>query len=125
MNSTGSTTAAGAYPGSRSAAATVTIVTDRNGTSSPSEFDNLVADAEDLVQHTVDSMGSQTAAARAKLKDTLGQARNRIAVGAEALGDQGRQAARAADDYIRERPWQSIGVAAVVGLAIGVLLSRR
>jgi len=43
--------------------------------------------------------------------------------------DKSRAAARATDEYVHENPWQSIGVAARVGAALGVvigaLLSRR
>ena len=36
-----------------------------------------------------------------------------------------RDAARAADDYVRERPWSALAVVALLGLAAGFLLSRR
>jgi ElaB/YqjD/DUF883 family membrane-anchored ribosome-binding protein len=28
-------------------------------------------------------------------------------------------------DYVRDKPWQSLGIAAAVGLVVGVLLGRR
>ena len=30
-----------------------------------------------------------------------------------------------ADDYVREKPWQGIGVGAAAGLVLGLLLARR
>jgi ElaB/YqjD/DUF883 family membrane-anchored ribosome-binding protein len=36
-----------------------------------------------------------------------------------------RQAGHAADDFVHEKPWVSIGVAAGVGLIIGLLIGRR
>jgi ElaB/YqjD/DUF883 family membrane-anchored ribosome-binding protein len=33
--------------------------------------------------------------------------------------------ARATDDYVHEHPWKSIGVAAGVGLLVGLLIGRR
>jgi ElaB/YqjD/DUF883 family membrane-anchored ribosome-binding protein len=36
-----------------------------------------------------------------------------------------RDAARRADDSIRDNPWAAVGVVALVGLAAGYLLSRR
>jgi ElaB/YqjD/DUF883 family membrane-anchored ribosome-binding protein len=30
-----------------------------------------------------------------------------------------------ATDYVRENPWQSIGIAAAVGVVAGLLLGRR
>jgi ElaB/YqjD/DUF883 family membrane-anchored ribosome-binding protein len=38
---------------------------------------------------------------------------------------QARDAARETDRYVRQNPWQSIGIAAGVGLLIGVLIGRR
>jgi ElaB/YqjD/DUF883 family membrane-anchored ribosome-binding protein len=32
---------------------------------------------------------------------------------------------RRTDTFVRDNPWQVIGVAAVVGLAVGILSSRR
>jgi len=33
--------------------------------------------------------------------------------------------AQAADDFVREKPWAALAAAALVGLAAGLLLSRR
>ena len=36
-----------------------------------------------------------------------------------------KAAARQADDYVRTKPWQAVGIAAGVGLVIGLLMNRR
>ena len=36
-----------------------------------------------------------------------------------------KEAARDADGYVREHPWQAVGIAAGVGLLLGILISRR
>jgi ElaB/YqjD/DUF883 family membrane-anchored ribosome-binding protein len=36
-----------------------------------------------------------------------------------------REVAQAADEYVRENPWQSVGIAAGIGLVVGMLLARR
>ena len=89
------------------------------------EFEALVADAEDLLKKTVDEAGSQGAAARLKLQAAIAKAKERIGAGADVLAAKGTRAAEATDDYVRASPWQALGMAAVVGLAIGVLLGRR
>ena len=38
---------------------------------------------------------------------------------------QGRAAGRAADDYVHDNPWRSIGIAAGFGLVVGLLIGRR
>jgi len=45
--------------------------------------------------------------------------------GASTLKRQARQAADSADGYVHENPWQALGVAALVGVAIGLLATRR
>ena len=42
-----------------------------------------------------------------------------------ALLEKTKQAARATDDYVHDNPWQAVGVAAAIGLALGVLIGRR
>ncbi|MCZ7654646.1 MAG: hypothetical protein M5R42_10755 [Rhodocyclaceae bacterium] len=36
-----------------------------------------------------------------------------------------RLVARATDDYVHDNPWRSIGIAAGIGLVIGLLIGRR
>jgi ElaB/YqjD/DUF883 family membrane-anchored ribosome-binding protein len=38
---------------------------------------------------------------------------------------EGRKVAREADEYVHDNPWQAITVAGVVGLVVGLLMSRR
>ena len=89
------------------------------------EMEALVADAEDLVKNTADVVGVQTAAARAKLQATIASSKEWIAARAQVLGDHGRQAAGAVDDYVHESPWQAIGIAAALGAVLGALVARR
>ena len=89
------------------------------------DFAELVQDAEDLVNNTVDTMGAQTAAARARLQVTLTTARERMGRKVQELADGSLDMASVADDYVRERPWQMVGIAAAAGLAIGFLVGRR
>jgi ElaB/YqjD/DUF883 family membrane-anchored ribosome-binding protein len=57
--------------------------------------------------------------------ESLRQARDRLQSMEQELVAQARDAARETDRYVRQNPWQSIGIAAGVGLLIGVLIGRR
>ena len=60
-----------------------------------------------------------------KVSESLHVVKARLAeVNASAV-EKVKVAARTADDYVHDNPWQSIGVAAALGLALGVLISRR
>jgi ElaB/YqjD/DUF883 family membrane-anchored ribosome-binding protein len=37
----------------------------------------------------------------------------------------GEEAVAATEDYVKHNPWQSVGIAAAVGVVLGVLLARR
>jgi ElaB/YqjD/DUF883 family membrane-anchored ribosome-binding protein len=42
-----------------------------------------------------------------------------------AVADKTRQMANVTDEYVHEHPWKAVGVAAGIGLIIGLLISRR
>ncbi len=44
---------------------------------------------------------------------------------AESLAHRAREAVNQADDFVRARPWQAIGVVALLSLAAGLLIARR
>ncbi|NDB70762.1 MAG: DUF883 domain-containing protein [Methylocystaceae bacterium] len=36
-----------------------------------------------------------------------------------------KDAGKAADNYVHDNPWKAVGIAAGVGLVLGLLISRR
>jgi ElaB/YqjD/DUF883 family membrane-anchored ribosome-binding protein len=36
-----------------------------------------------------------------------------------------KRAARVTDDYVHDNPWQAIGIAAAVGILVGLMMNRR
>jgi ElaB/YqjD/DUF883 family membrane-anchored ribosome-binding protein len=85
----------------------------------------VVEDAEALVKATAGQAGEKVAEARARAEDSLRQARMRLQDAGLELDARARAAAAAADDYVREKPWQVIGVAAGVAFLVGYLIGRR
>ena len=85
----------------------------------------VIADAEALLRATVGETNESVAAARAKVKQTLEAAKDGLGSLGEEATEQARIAARAADDYVRGNPWQAVGIAALAGIALGLLISRR
>ena len=43
----------------------------------------------------------------------------------EAERDATKQAARATDDFVHDKPWTAVGIGAAVGMIIGLLIARR
>lgn len=84
----------------------------------------VVADAEDLLKLTASQAGEKVSAARERIQGSLADAKARLAVAEDAMLEKTRQAVRVTDDYVNENPWRAVGIAAGVGLVIGVLISR-
>ena len=62
---------------------------------------------------------------RTKIEARLRDAKERLADAEAILVDKTKAAARATDDFVHDQPWKAVGVAAALGLALGVLIGRR
>jgi len=89
------------------------------------DFRAVVADAEELLKATASQAGEKVAVARERIQDSLHNAKVKLAAAEDVIVQRGKEAARATDDYVRENPWQAVGVAAGIGLVIGLLIGRR
>ena len=85
----------------------------------------VVADAEELLRATASQAGEKVAAARERIQASLATAKVKLTDAERALLEKSKLAAKATDEYVRDNPWQAVGVAAVAGLVLGVLISRR
>jgi ElaB/YqjD/DUF883 family membrane-anchored ribosome-binding protein len=85
----------------------------------------VVADAEELLRTSAGQAGEGAAELRTRVQASLARARDGLADAQEAAVTKAKAAGRAADDYVHDNPWRSIGVAAGFGLLIGLLIGRR
>ena len=85
----------------------------------------LAQDVEELLKATANQTGERIAAARAHAEESLRSARLRWADATDEAAAKARAAAGAAGDYVRDNPWQAVGIAAGVGLLIALLIGRR
>jgi len=85
----------------------------------------VVAEAESLLRATAGAAGEGASELRAKVQASLDRAKHNLADLQDAAVEKARAAGRATDNYVHENPWQSIGVAAGVGLLLGMLIARR
>jgi ElaB protein len=99
------------------------------------QFRELFDGVEDLIKRVSEVDSPEIQKIRAKARVALMMAKSAIADGATHVGNRARHAAgstgeyvrRAADttdDYVREYPWYALGAGALVGFALGVLVSR-
>jgi ElaB/YqjD/DUF883 family membrane-anchored ribosome-binding protein len=84
----------------------------------------LAADAEELVKATAAQTGDRIVEARGKIQQSVADLKPRLAQAQAALTENAKMAANSADTMVRDKPWAAIGVAAGVGLLLGLLIGR-
>lgn len=85
----------------------------------------VIRDAENLLRATASQTGDRVDEVRARAEESVRAAKARLAgVEQEAL-ERARVIATDADQYVRGNPWQAVGIAAGIGVLVGLLISRR
>jgi ElaB/YqjD/DUF883 family membrane-anchored ribosome-binding protein len=85
----------------------------------------IVRDAENLLRATAAQGGEKVEAVRAKAEESLRQAKARLKTVEEEAVARARAIAGDADEYVRGNPWAAVGIAAGIGLVLGLLMARR
>jgi ElaB/YqjD/DUF883 family membrane-anchored ribosome-binding protein len=89
------------------------------------DFKLVVADAEELLRLTANQAGDKVSEIRSRAQDHLVSAKAKLADAEAALRDNAKAMARVTDDYVRDNPWQSVGIAAGFGFLLGLIIGRR
>lgn len=89
------------------------------------DLKTVMEDAEALLKATSSLTGDKIQEVRARAEESLRQAKVRLSEAEEEAMRRAREIANAADEYVHENPWQSVGIAAGIGLVVGLLLARR
>ncbi|SDV50143.1 Membrane-anchored ribosome-binding protein, inhibits growth in stationary phase, ElaB/YqjD/DUF883 family [Chitinasiproducens palmae] len=89
------------------------------------DIKSVLTDAEDLLKQAASTTGERAAELRETALSKLKQAKEKAADVQVVVVEKGKQAARVTDDYVHDNPWRSIGIAAVAGIALGLLLNRK
>ena len=90
-----------------------------------SDLKVVIADAEELQKMTAGQVGDKATELRGRMQTRLEQAKAELARVQAAAVVKAKEAGQATDAYVRENPWQAVGIAAGAGLLIGMLISRR
>ena len=85
----------------------------------------VMSDAEDLLRATASQAGEGAAAARVRIQESLQTAKKRLIATETAMIEHTQQAAKDADQYVRDNPWKAVGISAIAGAVIGLLIARR
>jgi ElaB/YqjD/DUF883 family membrane-anchored ribosome-binding protein len=85
----------------------------------------VVADAEELLRATASQAGDKVTELRAKIQDNLVKARASLSEAQAVMIDKAKEVGYATDEYVKDNPWKSVGIAAGIGFVVGLLIGRR
>lgn len=88
------------------------------------DLEAVVDDAETLLKNNLPG-SAEFQSAKQRFTATINNAKAEIIRLEKLVVEKTKEAAVATDDYVKENPWQSVGLGAAVGLVVGLLISRK
>ena len=90
-----------------------------------SDLKSVLQDAEHWLRNGSQLTGEELAAAKARIQARLANVKDDLVQFEQAVVERTKEAARATDDYVHENPWKAVGIGALAGLLLGVIIARR
>ncbi|WP_229415936.1 DUF883 family protein [Pseudoduganella armeniaca] len=118
LEGTGSTKGNGSSNGSTYTPGDMTAARDRL----MSDLKKTISDAEQWLRGAAHS--EEVGEARAKMQETLRSAKTNLLTLEDSVLARTKLAAQATDTYVHDNPWKAVIVGGVVGLLLGVIVSR-
>ena len=89
------------------------------------DLKKAVDDAETILKEVAEKGGEEAEEVQEKVRSILKKAMASFNDAEDAVIERGREVAHKTQEYVHQNPWQTIGIAGVAGLLLGVLISRR
>jgi ElaB/YqjD/DUF883 family membrane-anchored ribosome-binding protein len=89
------------------------------------DFAAVLAEAEEMLKRAATETGDKARDLRSQVETKLLRAKLSLQEIEGQAVDRAKAAARATDDYVHDNPWQAIGIAAAIGVVVGLLMNRR
>lgn len=89
------------------------------------DMKTLVKDAQELFHEAALASGGKAEELRAKGLELLDVAMEKAQELQAVAVEKGKVAAHSTDEFVHEHPWKAVGIAAGVGLLVGLLISRK
>lgn len=84
-----------------------------------------IADSEEMLKLTADEVGAGAVQLRERVRERMNKAKAELAHLQQLTVEKAKAAGHATDEFVHDNPWKSIGIAAGLGLVVGLLISRR
>lgn len=89
------------------------------------DFRTLVDDTEELVRATTAQAGEKIADIRQRAMQAAHKVKPQLAQLQSTVTRQACSTATATEHYVRDNPWTAVGLSAIAGLVLGLLVARR
>jgi len=89
------------------------------------EFDNIMADLQDLVTRAGKLSGQELGAIRQQISTKLSLAKEKLSHVTEDASLAAHKGMESTEQLIKQHPLQAVGIAALAGMVFGCLISRR
>jgi ElaB/YqjD/DUF883 family membrane-anchored ribosome-binding protein len=89
------------------------------------DLNAVIQDSEELLKATASQAGESTKALRERARLRLDKAKASLHHLQDVAIEKAKAAGHRTDDYVHDHPWHAVGVAAGIGLLLGMLISRR
>jgi ElaB/YqjD/DUF883 family membrane-anchored ribosome-binding protein len=89
------------------------------------DLKGVIANAEELLRMPGGEGGEQVQEIRTRVQERIRQAKADLGQLQEITLARAKAAGQATDAFVHENPWQAAGIAAGIGLLLGLLVSRR
>jgi len=89
------------------------------------DFTEVLTEADSLLKQATKESGEKASDLRAQVESKLRAAKLKLQDMQDDAMDRAKATARATDEYVHDNPWQALGVAAALGVLIGLLIGRR
>lgn len=86
------------------------------------DFNAVVAESENLLKLAASAGGDKARDIRQSVDQSLAAAKEQLQRLQQAVSDKTVAAMDATDSYVRQNPWQALGIAAGTGLVLGALI---
>ncbi|WP_019139502.1 DUF883 family protein [Noviherbaspirillum massiliense] len=85
----------------------------------------VIKEAEEFLRNTGSQAGEGYQTARARFESTLSNAKDGLSSLQSQAMSSSKDAMEAADQYVHTNPWQAVGIGALAGLIVGLVLGRK
>lgn len=85
----------------------------------------LLEDSEMLLAKAGQAEGKEASLLYARVAASLQTAKDKLVCAEKTAVEKTKEAAKVTDAYVHDHPWQAVGVAAAVGVLLGMLIARR